>query len=260
MTGTDLHALFTDGRRSVSPGPLTEDDLLALYAWPDQGTWLRANMVTTIDGLARGHDDRSDAISSASDKVVFRLLRHTADAVVVGAGTVTTENYGPMPVRDHWQQWRAEHGRAAEVPIVVVSNRASLAPDARVLSGPPGSALVAVPASADADRVKALRQITEVLVVGDDVVDVAALLAALADRGMTRVLTEGGPTLLAALMPHLDELCLTTTGLIAGGPPGSTRPVPDLLGGASIAMRRARLAHLVYADDALMASWLLTDR
>lgn len=257
MIGPHLQAIVTDGRSGLPTGPLSDDDLLALYAWPAQGRWLRANMVMTLDGLARGQDDRSDAISSASDKVVFRLLRHTADAVVVGAGTVTTENYGPMPVRERWQRWRAEHHRPEHVPIVVVTNRASLAPDARVLSGPPGSAIVAVPASADARRVAALRETTEVLVVGATSVDLVALLDELARRGLTRVLTEGGPTLLAALVPQLDELCLTTTGLIAGGPPGAPRPVPDLLGGVAVTARTARLAHLVYADDALMASWRL---
>jgi riboflavin biosynthesis pyrimidine reductase len=236
---------------------LSLDDLLDVYAWPTQGRYLRANMVSSIDGAARDSDGLSEGISGDSDKLVFRMLRHTADAVIVGAGTAMAENYGPMPIRDNWQAWRAAHDRDLKVPIVVVTNSAHIAPDARVFSGPPGTAIVALPAAAPAERVAALSEVAEVLVVGDEHVDLAALLDGLTSRGLTRLLTEGGPTLLASLLPFLDDLCVTTTPTVLGATAELPRPAPDLLGGRRVAQRAATLRSIIAAGDTLLVSWRL---
>lgn len=67
------------------------------YAWPS-GPWLRANMVTTVDGATQGPDGLSGSINNAADHEVFHLLRRTADVVLVGAGTARAEGYGPAAV------------------------------------------------------------------------------------------------------------------------------------------------------------------
>jgi riboflavin biosynthesis pyrimidine reductase len=72
-----------------------EGTVADLYAWPE-GPWLRVNMVSTVDGAAQGADGRSGSINNAVDRVVFDALRVDADVVVVGAGTVRTEGYGPL--------------------------------------------------------------------------------------------------------------------------------------------------------------------
>lgn len=55
---------------------------------------------------------------------------------------------------------------------------------------------------------------------GDDpgTVDESAVLAALTGRGMNRVLTEGGPTLLSSFVQRdlVDELCLTIAPCLVG--------------------------------------------
>lgn len=77
-------------RTLVGDGSVAE-----LYAWPDR-PWLRVNMVSTVDGAAQGPDGRSGTINNAIDRLVFDGLRVDADVVVVGAGTVRTEGYGPL--------------------------------------------------------------------------------------------------------------------------------------------------------------------
>lgn len=61
--------------------------------------WVLANMVASVDGRAavRG---RTAALSGVADRAVFTLLRTLADIVLVGAGTVRTEHYGPVTVGD----------------------------------------------------------------------------------------------------------------------------------------------------------------
>ena len=57
------------------------------------------------------------------------------------------------------------------------------------------------------------------IIAGKRDVDLAFALGALAERGFTRVLAEGGPSLNGQLTAAglLDELCLTLSPLLAGG-------------------------------------------
>ncbi|MGW4453751.1 dihydrofolate reductase family protein, partial [Streptomyces sp. NPDC004599] len=76
-------------------------ELAAAYAYPRPPAgaprpWLRANMVSTLDGAAQ-HEGHSQPISSAADMRVFGTLRALADVVVVGAETVRQEGYRPAP-------------------------------------------------------------------------------------------------------------------------------------------------------------------
>ncbi|NEC25806.1 pyrimidine reductase family protein, partial [Streptomyces sp. SID8111] len=78
-------------------------ELAAAYAYPEPGPggpapWLRANMVSTLDGAAQ-HDGRSQPISCAADMRIFGTLRALADVVVVGAETVRQEGYRPARAR-----------------------------------------------------------------------------------------------------------------------------------------------------------------
>lgn len=238
---------------------LTDEDLLKLYAWPEH-PFLRANMVSTVDGMVRGPDDRSESISSGADKRVFHMLRGTCDAVIVGAGTVRTENYRALPAHRKWQQWQSHQRQDSHriTPIVVVSNRGEFAPTARLFDSPPGAVIVAVPDSV-ATRVRQdLPANVEVVACGSSTVELPELLTLLIDRKHTRLLTEGGPSLLAALWPQVAELCLTTSPHVLGASGGITRPSPDLFGGQQLgpnASSAVTLRHLILADGSLLASW-----
>jgi riboflavin biosynthesis pyrimidine reductase len=86
-----------------------------------------------------------------------------------------------------------------------------------------------------------------VLVAGDHSVDVVGAIALLRAHGLSRVLCEGGPTLLDELIDAdaVDELCVTVAPKLAAGQPvdqlrrPSQLPVPA----------RLRLAHALVHDD-----------
>ena len=72
------------------------ESVLADYADPPLAGgrwWLRANMLSSVDGSVTGPDGRSGSLATSSDRVVFRHLRSLADAIIVGAGTVRAEDY-----------------------------------------------------------------------------------------------------------------------------------------------------------------------
>jgi riboflavin biosynthesis pyrimidine reductase len=72
----------------------------------------------------------------------------------------------------------------------------------------------------------------DVVVAGDERVDVTLALSALGDRGLLRVCCEGGPTLFADLVAArlVDQLCLTVSPLLTGG--GAVRIATGLPSGA----------------------------
>ena len=209
---------------SLSPSPGFGDaDLAALYAYPP-GPWLRANMVASADGAA-SIGGVTATLSSAIDRRLSMLLRTLADVILVGAGTVRAEDYGPARPSTRWHQLRGD--RPPTPPIAVISARLDLDPASRVFTAAPPHArtIVLTTAQAPADRRAALARHADLITAGEAAVDVKAAVRALAERGYQRMLTEGGPHLLAQLAAAglLDELCLTIAPLLTG--PGAGRIV-----------------------------------
>jgi riboflavin biosynthesis pyrimidine reductase len=150
------------------------------------------------------------------------VLRALADVILVGAGTAREEKYQAARVRPEWARLRA--GRPAAPPIAVLSGRLGLDLASPLLTGPAPDArtIVITSAAADPDLRTAVAAHADVIVVGEQQVDLAAAVAALAQRGHRRILAEGGPRLLGQLAAAglLDELCVTVSPVLAGGPAG----------------------------------------
>lgn len=108
-----------------------DTDLAQAYAYPAEDRWLRANMISTIDG-AGWHDGKSGGLGSETDRRLFSLLRGLADVVLVGAGTVRIEGYGPVRAAEHWGEVRA--GRGAVPPLAIVSRGLEFNLDAAVFT------------------------------------------------------------------------------------------------------------------------------
>jgi len=95
-----------------------------------------------------------------------------------------------------------------------------------------------------------------VIIAGEEGVDFTTAVAALAERGHRRMLTEGGPHLLAELLEAglLDELCLTIGPLIAG--PGAPRIVAGAPGTGPVATPLPlTLAHVLEDDGFLLCRY-----
>jgi riboflavin-specific deaminase-like protein len=191
------------------------------YAYPTLAGarwWLRANMLSSVDGAVTGPDGRSGSLATDTDRALLRHLRGLADAIVVGAGTARTENYGPPTVDDDALAARETAGQLPRPRLVVVSHSMSLDPTSRLFSGD-DRVIVVTSRAADWNAVERLAEVADVVRAGEEAVDLANLLGVLADQGLRRLLCEGGPSLLADLVRGrlLDELCLTTVPTLVGG-------------------------------------------
>lgn len=197
------------------------DDLAEAYAYPG-GTapWLRANMVSTLDGAAQ-HDGRSQPISNDTDMRIFGTLRGLADVVIVGAQTVRQEGYRPARAREAFAARRAAAGQTPAPAVAVVSAGLDLDFTLPLFTEPLAPTLVVTGAAAPADRMAEARKAGAVVVIAGEGAAVAPerVAPALAERGLTRLLTEGGPRLLGQFVAAgvLDELCLTISPMLTAG-------------------------------------------
>ena len=211
---------------------LTDPQLAELYAYPrpPAGHWLRANMVASLDGAATVLG-RSAGLSGEADQQVFALLRALADVILVGAGTVRAEQYGPVRPESEGVRWAwLREGRPRSAPIAVITRKLDLDTGCALLTEAPDHArtIVITTEMAPPERRAAAARGADVIVAGDTSVDLAAAAGALAARGYRNMLNEGGPHLLSQLIGAglVDELCLTVSPLLAG--PGAGRIVQPM--------------------------------
>lgn len=235
----------------VSDG-LSDADLDAAYSWPgwpEPQPWLRANMVATADGAARGPEGLSGAISGEADKRVFGRLRGLADVVLAGAGTVRAEGYRPAREKPSFAERRREAGQAPAPVIAVVTRSLDLDLTSELFATPGSRPLVVTAGSSDPDLRRAVGEHADVIVAGGHDVDLADAVRQLHERGLVRIHAEGGPHLLADLAAAdlLDDLCLTVSPVLAGGSYDDEPQIPRVLAGAVLpdAPRPLSLVHVL---------------
>ncbi|GAB4081473.1 bifunctional diaminohydroxyphosphoribosylaminopyrimidine deaminase/5-amino-6-(5-phosphoribosylamino)uracil reductase RibD [Modestobacter muralis] len=144
-------------------------------------------VATTLDGRVAAADSTSRWITGPQARAEVHRLRATCDAVLVGSGTVLADD-PQLTVRD------AEGRTALRQPLRVVLDRRGR-----------------VPATARVHDDAAATHLSRAA-------DPAALLTELFDRGVRRLLLEGGPTLAAAFLAAglVDEVVLHQAPLLLG--------------------------------------------
>jgi riboflavin biosynthesis pyrimidine reductase len=200
------------------------------------------NFVTTLDGVvslhAPGYEGGSAISGSDShDRMVMGLLRATADAVIVGAGTVRAAAAQHLWTADCifpalagvYQRLRTALGKPGPPLNVVVTGRGEIDRDRRVFqSGEVPVLIVTTPHGAQRVGEQGLPpsvQITPVKSVGS-LTARSILEAVLRARPSEVILVEGGPHLIGDFFAErcLDELFLTLASQIAGRDVSVERP------------------------------------
>jgi riboflavin biosynthesis pyrimidine reductase len=239
----------------LGPTDSIDDGRLAdLYDYPEelQSCWVRGNMIASLDGGATD-DGKAGGLAGAGDRALFKLMRHAADVILVGAATVRIENYSGAQLSVAARQERQRRGQVEVPPIAVITRSGNMDPTARLFTRTEAPPLILTTSRFHDDTHRRLGSVAEVIDASGqepESVDAATVLKILADRGLYRVLTEGGPLFLGTLIEDglLDELCLTIAPIMVGG--GSKRIVTGL-GNVHTTMRRA---HLLTDDDGYLYS------
>lgn len=219
-----------DAPFALEPGATIGDEQIdALYANGDPV--LRLNFVATLDGAATGADGVSGSINSEADHRGFAAMRRAADVLLVGAGTVRAEEYGP-----------------ARTPMVVVSRRGQRPESVRCKDG----VVLATTRASGAVEDEAT------WLCGEDEVDLGAVVERARAAFGPHVLCEGGPTLAAELVATglVGELGLSWTPHLVGG---GRQAHPRILDGADVDVDLT-CRHLLEEDGTLLGLWRVSAR
>jgi riboflavin biosynthesis pyrimidine reductase len=234
--------------RRLLPTPSDRVETLEAYALPDDGrAHLRVNMVSSVDGAA-AVEGRVGILSGTADGALLHELRSLCDVLLVGAGTIRAEGYGPLELTDEQQRRRVEAGQAAVPRLAVLTRSLALDLTAPVFTEATARPLLITTERAPAELRDEAAKVADVVVAGGGDVDLAAALADLAARGLPRILSEGGPHVLSAMFAAdlVDELCLAVAPVVTAG--GELRITA---GPALVPPRPMHLGHVLEQDEFL---------
>ncbi len=205
-----------------------------------------ANFVSTLDGVVSyGVKDQSGGStisgSNPADRFIMGLLRASADAVMVGAGTLhdtgTKSLWTPESTYPDAKRWYAEYRVNAlhkpEYPLLAIVSGSGQLDLERAIFHTPGMRAVVITTAVGSDELTrrgvATLNSVEVHALDSSSGSIAprAILELLQSQlGVKTLLHEGGPALFGQFLAAdvVDELFLTLSPQIAGRDRDVTRP------------------------------------
>jgi 2,5-diamino-6-(ribosylamino)-4(3H)-pyrimidinone 5'-phosphate reductase len=214
------------------------------------------NSAMSADGKISSFERSQVRISGKADLARVDLLRAESDAVMVGVGTVLADDPGLRVKSAELREARREKGWPEDPLRIIADSRARTPPSARVLG--PGC-MVAVTSSAPQERLERLSlrcEICEIIVCGQERVDLQELFSRLFERGIRRIMVEGGATLNWSLLKLglVDELYVYMGAMLIGG--GNA---PTLVDGQGFRadFPRLTLSSVQRLDEGVLLKWTL---
>ncbi|MFI0470964.1 dihydrofolate reductase family protein [Saccharopolyspora sp. 5N102] len=235
---------------------LDDQQLERLYTYPAGHRWLVVNYVSSADGAVEV-GGRARQLSSPADQKVLKLGSDLADLLLVGATTAMVEEFRGVHPDESTLELRRRHGLRDVPPTAVVTTGRSLPADAPVITEATTPTLVITCATAPVKKQKAWEEAgAELLIAGEDTVDLAAATEALAERGLNRIDCEGGPHLFGGLLAAgvVDELRLTISPLLVSGTHGR------IATGLPLDPIDMELASVLTEDGAMLVRYLVRNR
>lgn len=230
--------------RQLLPDSRDAVDLLDAFAWEPTGeTGVRVGMVTSVDGSVADEDGWTSGLGGSADKRVLQVLRAHSDGIMVGAGSIRTARYPPHRLRGMFLSYRTAKGAPRPSPLVVVTGTLRLDWSLPVFTQAAAPTIVLTSVAALASDEGEMQFAGDVLVAGDEQVDLERGLDLLRERyGMKKLLCEGGPRLAAAMFDRglVEELCLSLAPVLL---PGSLRGIVQ-----GLSQRHSLVVRAVYED------------
>lgn len=215
------------------PGPTTISEQLETYRPREEPRAERPlvamNFVETLDGRAT-IEGRSGPIGSAADTAMLAGLRTRFDAVMIGAGTMRVERYGPLARK-----------------LVIVSGRLDLPWDAPAFTEE-GEVLIFTASETEPPQTTASVRVIR----HEGAVNLPEALRHLREEhGVRALLSEGGPHLHEQMQADglVDDLFLTIAPKLSGG------EAPRIVEGPLPEVAELELVWLLEEDGELFARY-----
>lgn len=213
------------------------------------------NVASSLDGKISDETRKQLRISCKEDLERVDRLRAKTDAIMVGIGTILSDdpklNIKNKELREH----RLSKGKPENPIKVVVDSKCRIPENAKVFEG---EAIVAVSKLADKSRVEKISKKAKVVVFGEEKVDLKSLMEYLYNVGIRELMVEGGGTLISSLLSQglVDEIFIYYAPIMIGGASspticdGSSFRIPLKLRIISVEkLGEGLLVHLRVAED-----------
>jgi len=214
------------------------------------------NAAMSADGKLSSRRREQIEISGPDDFDRVDRIRREVDAVAVGIGTVLADDPHLTLADPERRRQRREQGRPTNPARVVVDSRGRTPPEGRICDDA-ATTYVLVSAAAPEDRRQALRETgAELLVAGDERVDLPAAFDKLEAAGIDSLLVEGGGELIFSVIETglIDRLTVYVGSLIIGG-----RGAPTLADGEGFVdgFPRLSLEAVERVDDGVVLDYIV---
>ncbi|MFD1569937.1 2,5-diamino-6-(ribosylamino)-4(3H)-pyrimidinone 5'-phosphate reductase [Halorubrum laminariae] len=220
------------------------------------------NAAQSVDGKLATRNREQHRISGPEDFDRVDRVRAAADAVLVGVGTILADDPHLTLDEEDRRVERLRNGRAGHPARVVVDSTGRTPTDARILDDAATTYLL-VSEATPTERREALTEAgAAVIVAGDDdreCVDLTAGLDILTDRGIDRLMVEGGGEVIYSCFAAglVDELHVYVGSMVIGG-----RNAPTLADGEGFieAFPTLDLVGTERLDDGIVLSYEVDGR
>ncbi len=193
-------------------------------------------------------------ISGPQDKSRVDALRAGSDAIMVGIGTVLSDDPSLVVKSETLRRSRIDRG-LPENPLRIVADSMARTPaDAKVLGD---GCIIAISKSSSPNKVANLSGKCEIMKCGETQVDLEKLMSALYIKGVRRLMVEGGATLNWSLIMAglVDEIYVYIGNMLIGG-----KDAPTLVDGIGFSENfpRLKLTAIERVDEGALLKWSIT--
>lgn len=215
------------------------------------------NAAMSADGKISAYTRKQIPISGKEDFQRVDRLKFGVDAIMVGIGTVLSDDPSLTVKSEERRRERLDQGKD-ENPIRIVADSLARTPaDADILMNGAGRRIILVSGSAPDVRLDELRAAgADIVVTGERRVDLASALGHLYGMGVRRLMVEGGGRLNWSLLSQglVDTVYVYVGNMILGG--GSSPTLADGTGFSGIEDAcRLELISIEQVDKGFVVEW-----
>ncbi len=177
------------------------------------------NAAMSADGKIATREHRQTRISGSMDFDRMDELRASSDAIMVGIGTVLSDNPSLTVKSKERRDKRKEIGLLENPVRVVVDSKAKIPICSDIFKKGEGRRIIAVSSCANADKIIELSKYGEIIMAGHDRVNLESLLVQLRSMDIKRLMLEGGATLNWGMISKglVDEIYTFMGNIVIGG-------------------------------------------
>lgn len=226
---------------------------------PAERPFVFINAAMSADGKIATIERKQTRISGILDFDRMDELRASSDAVMVGIGTVLSDNPSLTVKSRERREKRCADGKDENPVRIVVDSLGRTPIDADIFKKGAGKKIIVVAETAPEEKVKQLAKNAEIIVSGEKSVDLEKLLCELKAHGINRLMVEGGATLNWALVSRglVDEIYTFIGSIIIGG-----KTAPTLVDGEGCTGEFCRLSLISCErlEDGVLIRWKVQNK